>query len=66
MFGEPLALIGAAIGLSLIVLFFAAVVSIMNSRSYTAGLKALWILGVLAFPLLGPLVWFFVGKNSHG
>ena len=66
MFGDPIALIGAAIGIGLIVLFLAAVVSIVNSRSYSAGLKVLWILAVLAFPLLGPLAWFLIGKNSHG
>lgn len=58
--------IGLLFTIAYIALAIAAIVSILNSRSYTSGLKALWILAVLAFPLVGSLVWFIVGRNSHG
>ncbi|WP_150460364.1 PLDc N-terminal domain-containing protein [Nesterenkonia ebinurensis] len=59
-------LVSALIGLAYIAFAIAAILSILNSRSYTSGLKALWVLAVLAFPFLGSLVWFLVGRNSSG
>ncbi|QLY28726.1 PLD nuclease N-terminal domain-containing protein [Nocardia huaxiensis] len=29
-----------------------------------AGGKAIWVLLILAFPLLGPATWFISGRNS--
>lgn len=48
-----------------LVLFIAALVSVLNSANYTNGLKALWALGLLAFPIIGPILWFAVGRSSH-
>lgn len=46
------------------VLFVAAVVSIARTP-YSSGIaQAVWILIVLAFPVLGPVLWFLVGKGS--
>lgn len=59
------ALFSGLLTLAYIALAIAAIVSIINSRSYTSGLKALWVLAVLAFPLVGSLVWFFVGRTSR-
>ena len=47
-----------------IVLFVAALFSIVRSENYGSGGKALWALACFAFPLLGPILWFVVGKNS--
>nr|WP_120492732.1 PLD nuclease N-terminal domain-containing protein [Corynebacterium lactis] len=47
-----------------IVLFIAALFSIVRSENYASGGKALWALACFAFPLLGPIVWFVVGKDS--
>lgn len=47
-----------------IVLFVAALLSIMRSENYASGGKALWALACFAFPLLGPILWFATGKNS--
>lgn len=45
-------------------LFIAAVVSIIRSPNYTVAGRAVWIFVVLAFPFLGPLVWFIWGRKS--
>lgn len=47
-----------------LILFIAALVSIIRSANYTRGGKALWALGVYAAPLLGALLWFIVGRKS--
>ena len=46
-----------------IALFIAAVVSIASSAA-TSLEKTLWILVTLMFPLMGPIVWFAVGRRS--
>ncbi len=51
------------LGLIHLALSIWAIVSIINSRS--SGLsKVLWILFVLFFPILGLVVWFFIGPKS--
>ncbi|MGV8875071.1 MAG: PLD nuclease N-terminal domain-containing protein [Rhodococcus sp. (in: high G+C Gram-positive bacteria)] len=45
-------------------LFIAAVVSIVRSPNYTVAGRAVWIFVVLAFPFLGPVVWFLWGRKS--
>lgn len=46
-----------------IALFVGAVVSIASSEA-TSLEKTLWILVTLMFPLMGPIVWFAVGRRS--
>lgn len=59
------ALIGiVALIVAWLVLFVAALVSILRSPNYQPGGKALWCLASFAFPLLGPILWFAVGKKS--
>lgn len=58
--------VAAIFALGALVLMISAIASVANSRSYTPGLKALWVLAILAFPILGSLVWFVVGRHSHG
>ena len=50
--------------LGAVVLFIAALVSIIRSPNYTVAGRAVWIFVVLAFPFLGPLVWFIWGRKS--
>ncbi|MFI9506303.1 PLD nuclease N-terminal domain-containing protein [Nocardia sp. NPDC052566] len=59
-----LAVFAIAIALGGIILFVAGLVSALRSRNYATGGKAIWILLMLAFPFLGPLVWFIWGRNS--
>lgn len=50
-------------GLILLVLDVYALVSIFSSRAST-GKKVLWAVGVIIFPLLGFLVWLFLGPRG--
>ncbi|XDA98135.1 PLDc N-terminal domain-containing protein [Sulfitobacter sp. LCG007] len=40
-----------------------AIVSIINSAS-TTGKKVLWILLVVLLPIIGFILWFFIGPRS--
>jgi len=53
------------VGLVLIAITVYAVVNaIMTARSRTRGLpKVLWILVILVLPLIGPVLWFTLGKD---
>jgi hypothetical protein len=46
------------------ILFVAALVSILRASAYAAGGKALWILAVFAFPVVGPISWFLAGRKA--
>ncbi len=48
---------------AVVVLFIRAVMGIINSRG-TGVEKAVWILIVLAFPILGPIIWLVTNKNG--
>lgn len=53
----------SAIGLLILVLDIFAIIKILQSPA--AGLeKILWILGVLVFPVLGLIVWYFAGPGD--
>ena len=53
------------VGVALLALFIAALVSIVQSENYANGGKALWALACFAFPFIGPVLWFLVGKDSR-
>ena len=55
--------IGGFLGLVHLVVAVWAMVRIINSDASTFA-KVLWILGVLAFPLLGLIVWFVAGPKG--
>ena len=46
------------------VLFVVGVISVARAPSLTSTARAVWILALLVFPLLGSLVWFTVGRRS--
>ncbi len=50
------------LGLIHLVLVIWALVTIWKGRG-TTGNKALWTVVVIVFPLVGLLVWYFVGKK---
>lgn len=52
------------IGLLGLVLFVAALVSIARTPQSSSLGQPLWILIVLAFPVIGPVLWFLVGKGT--
>ncbi|GGX70046.1 hypothetical protein GCM10011309_20100 [Litorimonas cladophorae] len=51
------------LGLIHLVLAIWAILSIIGSSAST-GKKVLWTLFVLVFPLIGLIVWFFIGPKS--
>lgn len=53
------------IGLFLLVLVIAAVISALAHGDTTGGGKLLWIIFILWFPLFGAVAWFVVGKKGH-
>ncbi|KZD04909.1 PLDc N-terminal domain-containing protein [Oceanibaculum pacificum] len=50
-------------GLLLLIANIWAIVNVVGSSASTGG-KVLWVLFILLFPLLGFLVWLFVGPRS--
>ncbi|CAN5233204.1 hypothetical protein BH11ACT4_BH11ACT4_12040 [soil metagenome] len=63
------AVIGTIVWVTLViaqvVLFIAALVSILASKRYTGGGKFLWLVVVFFAPLLGPLGWFIGGRKAR-
>ncbi|WP_368496536.1 PLD nuclease N-terminal domain-containing protein [Herbiconiux sp. A18JL235] len=51
---------------AVMVLFVVAIVSIARADRASGVERALWILIVLLFPLLGPILWFAVGRPRVG
>ena len=51
------------IALLIVVLDIFAIIRILQSSASGAA-KILWILGVLVFPLIGLVVWFFAGPGN--
>lgn len=50
-----------------IALFVAAIVSIGSHKGASGLEKAIWVLIALLFPVIGPILWFAIGKRSaHG
>lgn len=53
------------LGIAQLILFIAALVSILGSRRYTGGGKFLWLVVVLLAPLFGALGWFIAGRRAQ-
>jgi hypothetical protein len=54
---------GGLLGLIHLALSIWAIISVVNSRAGNLS-KTLWILFILFFPLIGLIVWFFIGPKS--
>ncbi|WP_319569330.1 PLD nuclease N-terminal domain-containing protein [Cohaesibacter marisflavi] len=52
------------VGLIILILDIYAVIKVIGSHEST-GAKLLWILGIIIFPLLGLIVWFFAGPGGR-
>jgi hypothetical protein len=46
------------------ILFISALISIARNRTYTSGGTVVWALIVLAVPVLGPILWFAIGRRA--
>lgn len=53
----------ALIGLLILIADIYAIIKIAQSSAETLA-KALWIVGVLIFPIVGLIVWFLAGPGS--
>ena len=52
-------------GIIVLLLDVWAVVNVVQS-SASGGLKLAWVIGIVVFPILGFLVWFFAGPKGRG
>ena len=50
--------------LVILVLWIAAIVSIVKHPHASTTAKVVWILVVLVFPFLGSLIWFVTGRRA--
>ena len=57
---EVLALL---VGAAVIVLFVVAVLSLSRDERYTVSQRLLWLLVLLAAPVVGPLLWLSLGRR---
>lgn len=55
--------VGGLLGLIWLVLVIWAIIKVANSPA-GSGAKILWILILLLFPLIGLIVWFFLGPKG--
>jgi len=55
--------VGGLFGLLVLAADVWAILNIFQSSS-TTGTKALWIILVLALPLLGVIIWYFAGPRE--
>ncbi|MEY8567171.1 PLDc N-terminal domain-containing protein [Corynebacterium sp.] len=63
--GIALVIALAVIGLAIVAFVITALVSVVSSGVLAAGGKAVWVLLILAFPILGAALWFIWGRNGE-
>lgn len=52
------------VGVLTLLLFVVVLIDIARSRRVSGLTRAVWVLVVLAFPVIGPLLWLVVGRRS--
>lgn len=55
--------VGGIIGLLILIADVYAIVKVVQSGA-TTGVKVLWIVVILLFPLLGLIIWWFAGPKG--
>ena len=55
--------VGGPVGLIILILDIWAIVSTVGSKAST-GTKVIWVLLILFLPLLGFILWFFLGPKA--
>ncbi|WP_017609370.1 PLD nuclease N-terminal domain-containing protein [Nocardiopsis xinjiangensis] len=61
LFGVVMGLLGLAV----LILVIAAIISTLINPDTTAGGKLLWVILILWFPIVGAVAWFVVGRKRH-
>jgi succinate dehydrogenase/fumarate reductase cytochrome b subunit len=56
-------MVSSLLGLLILVADIWAILNIVQSREST-GAKALWVVLVLVLPVLGLIIWYFMGPKS--
>ncbi|GIG60103.1 hypothetical protein Lfu02_44750 [Longispora fulva] len=56
---------GLICSLGSLILFIAALVSILKADRLSTAAKILWAVVAFAFPFIGSLAWFFWGKKNQ-
>jgi len=56
-------MIESILGLLHLILSIWAIINVFQSREST-GSKVLWTVGIILFPLIGLLIWFFAGPRK--
>lgn len=53
------------VGLLTLLLFVAVLIDIARSRHLSGMARAVWVLIALAFPLVGAVLWFVIGRRDN-
>ena len=54
-----------AIGMLALLLFVVVLIDIARSRHLSGLARAVWVLIALAFPLVGAVLWFVIGRRDN-
>jgi hypothetical protein len=57
-------IVGGVVALAAFAVLLAAIWSIASSRRLTGAGRVLWVVAVLAFPLVGSIVWFVGSRHA--
>ncbi len=63
--GTALTVILAVLTIAALILWIAAIVSVLRTSRLTGGGKLLWIAVILAYPFLGSIGWFIAGRKAR-
>lgn len=53
------------LGMLTLLLFVAVLIDIARSRHLSGMARAVWVLIALAFPLVGAVLWFVIGRRDN-
>jgi hypothetical protein len=56
--------VAAAVGAAVVALLVAATVSLLRTGGQDPVLRLLWLLVILAFPVVGSALWFALGRRD--
>jgi hypothetical protein len=64
IFGLLFALVGGLISLAAFVFWVAMLIHVLTNRALAGAEKIVWVLVVIFLPLLGSIIYFFVGRKQ--